>query len=313
MRESSAGAASNSASKKAKGSSMNGGAKHTLSSVLSNSNTNTAPSSGTPHAAAAPAMCLATPYDPTGLMWTAEGPTDASLSRIRKFAASSAALITELVLSHREEQTSTQKERQEEGQRASREGGEQARSSARWLSLFCTPLRVALDGALLLAGLASPHPGRLMFPAHKLLTAANGKGTAVGVPNGGAGFEARGSLAARFRDATKILHEEAVGEGEGEGRALGSAALSSEREPLAVVGFRPLQSMVDMLRAKFGESVTVLYDCHGGTDAVGVLAKGALRKAGDGEGKWEKRAWDEVLAAMQTECGDLVSAAVCFK
>jgi len=59
-----------------------------------------------------------------------------------------------------------------------------------------------------------------------------------------------------------------------------------------VVGFHPLQSLVKVLNENFGESATVLYDCHGATDAVGVLERGSRRKGGEGgakEGRGEGR------------------------
>lgn len=336
------------ASKQPKAGLVNGGPNHTLSAVLSNSHTSTVQYSAVPsNTSSPPAMCLATPYDPTGLKWTSTAPTATSLRRIRKFAASSAALITELILHHKEGEKGGQEEgekegRQREGQNGRKEGEERApgSSGALWRSLFCTPLSATLDGALLLARPGMPHPDRLLFPAHKVLS-SSGKGTAVGVRQRGPHSQV--SLGSVFQEVGKSLHSVERGGGGGEdgdedwgedGGELASSLpgksssrksssensirdkISSERsegDPLVVVGFDPLQSLMEMLRGEFEDSATILYDCHGATDAVGLIQKGPGRKGREGEGRGEKRVWTEVLNEMQTRCGDLISGAVSFE
>jgi len=102
---------------------------------------------------------------------------------IRKFASSSAALITELILGHNKGQKNGQVKAgaggsEEWGQRAAKEG-------ALWRSLFCTPLAATLDGALLLSPRGVPHPTRLLFPAHRLLLGSRWKGEGRRCTGGG--------------------------------------------------------------------------------------------------------------------------------
>ncbi|GAQ85560.1 U3 small nucleolar RNA-associated protein 22 [Klebsormidium nitens] len=92
--------------------------------------------------ATGPALFLATPHDPESATWTNKRPTPGELRRLVAYARSSAALLSQQIADHSDDD--------------------------RWQSAFRTPLGV-YEFLVLLRRDALPHPQRTLFPAEEAL------------------------------------------------------------------------------------------------------------------------------------------------
>ncbi|CAI5480138.1 unnamed protein product [Closterium sp. Yama58-4] len=199
-----------------------------------------------------PAMCIATPYDRDGAMWTHHGPSVEALERLCAFAQSAAQVLEQPIAGDGEEG----EEKGRKGGGKGKEGGSEKHRAVQWKSLFLSPLSTTFDLIIRLDPASLPHHHRVLFPAHKALSTAKGW---LQVPSSLAPADPSSSTA-----LAPSLHR-----------------LASAGPPL-LIGFNPTALLLTHLQERFGSVLTFFYDGLCGSEVIGATWRIPIGASADG-------------------------------
>ncbi|CAI7836917.1 unnamed protein product, partial [Closterium sp. NIES-54] len=199
-----------------------------------------------------PAMCIATPYDRDGAMWTHHGPSVEALERLCAFAQSAAQVLAQMI-------TGEGEEGEEGGRKTVGKGKEKCSEKHRavqWKSLFLSPLSTTFDLIIRLHPASLPHHNRVLFPSPKALATAKGW---LQVPSSLTPADPSSSTS-----LTPSLHR-----------------LASAGAPL-LIGFNPTALLLTHLQERFGSVLTFWFDGLCGSEVIGATWRIPIGASADG-------------------------------
>ncbi|CAI5527771.1 unnamed protein product [Closterium sp. Naga37s-1] len=208
-----------------------------------------------------PAMCIATPYDRDGAMWTHLGPSVEALERLCAFAESAAQVLAQLITGEGEEGGGGEEGGRKGGGKGKERGNEKHRA-VQWKSLFLSPLSTTFDLIIHLDPASLPHHDRGLFPAPKALSTAKGW---LQVPSSLSPTDSTSSSSSSPSTALPpSLHR-----------------LASAGPPL-LIGFNPTALLLTHLQERFGSVLTFWYDGLCGSEVIGATWRIPIGASADG-------------------------------